>query len=67
MREGVLRIVVNRPAQTPAVTPAAPAPRGLAPAEVRVIKGLIAAGMTSREITRDYAYTPAQIDAARGK
>lgn len=53
--------------------PAAPAKeitrsaRKLAPAEMRLIRGLLAAGMTPREITKEHAYTAAQIAAARGQ
>lgn len=56
-----------------ALKPAAPAKeitppaRKLAPVEVRSIKGLLAAGMNTREITKDYGYTAAQIAAARGQ
>jgi hypothetical protein len=65
---GDIRLVVQPFAinETPAkeITPPA---RKLAPVEVRSIKGLLAAGMNTREITKDYGYTAAQIAAARGQ
>jgi hypothetical protein len=62
-QQGLVRIVVNPPAPAQVAPPA----RKLAPAEVRAIKGLLAAGVNAREITRDYGYTAAQIAAARGQ
>lgn len=65
---GDLRLVVQPFAitETPAKENPPPA-RKLAPVEVRSIKGLHAAGMNTREITRDYGYTAAQIAVARGQ